>query len=51
MKSKKLKMKLNVKKETIAKLNTNELNVVKGGETDEEIPSIKCPTEYSMGIC
>lgn len=50
MKSKKLKMKLNVKKETIAKLNTNELNVVKGGE-NEGIPSIDCPTDWSFGIC
>ena len=53
MKSKKLKMKLNVKKETIAKLNTNGLNAVKGGEEENLSTFVFCPyiPKESVQLC
>ncbi|NOQ25271.1 MAG: hypothetical protein GQ564_07900 [Bacteroidales bacterium] len=49
MKTKKLK--LNVKKETIAKLNTNELIVVKGGVTEYLETYLHCGVVDTVQIC
>lgn len=38
MKTKSLKKKLNLKKERVAQLNSNELNIVKGGSTGSHNP-------------